>query len=79
MKLFYIILILCCVFSCKEKSKNESKNTKDEFSELKANIGLPESYNDTLSLISYDFGEYINKDKKFLKIDYKKNSIVFMS
>lgn len=33
---------------------------------------MPESYTDTLSLISYDFGDYKNKDKKFLKIDYKK-------
>lgn len=76
MKLIYIILIFCCIVSCKEESKEkinlESKKTKDEFSELKADIGLPESYTDTLSLISYDFGDYKNKDKKFLKIDYKK-------
>lgn len=74
MKLIYIILILCCIVSCKEKSKEkiklESKNTKDEFSELKKDIGLPESYTDTLSLISYHFND-VNNDKKFLKIDYK--------
>jgi len=75
MKVIYIIFILCCIISCKEKSQEkinfESKNTKNEFNDLKANIGLPESYTDTLSLLSYDFGDYINKDKKFLKIDYK--------
>ncbi|XDZ54598.1 hypothetical protein FlaCF_1646 [Flavobacterium tructae] len=73
---------MCSFISCKEKSKEklkiESKDAKDEFSELKADIGLSESYTDTLSLISYDFGDYANKDKKFLVIDYKKNSIAFM-
>ena len=76
MKVVYIILVLCCIISCKEKSKEkinlESKNMKDQFTDLKADIGLSESYTDTLSLISYDFGDYVNKDKKFLKIDYKK-------
>lgn len=75
MKLIYMFLILCCIISCKEKSKEkinfESKDKKDELSDLKANVGLPESYTDTLSLISYDFGDYIYNDKKFLKIDYK--------
>lgn len=70
-----MILVLCCVVCCKEKSKEkiklESKNTKDKFSELKADIGLPESYTDTLSLISYHFSD-VNNDKKYLKIDYKK-------
>lgn len=75
MKLVYIIFVLCCVISCKQKSKEKfevAEDSKDKFSELKADIGLPESYTDTLSLISYDFGDYENKDNKFLKIDYKK-------
>lgn len=75
MKLVYMILVLCCIVSCKDKSKEkfkiEAKETKDEFGELKADIGLPQSYNDTLSLISYHFDD-VDNDKKFLKIDYKK-------
>ncbi len=54
------------------------KDVKDQFNDLKADIGLPESYSDTLSLISYHFDDADN-DKKFFKTDYKKNSIVFMN
>ncbi|WP_202701856.1 hypothetical protein [Flavobacterium sp. UGB4466] len=75
MKVGYIILVLCCMVSCKEKFKIETKieeDKKDEFSELKADIGLPESYADTLSLLSYmPPNDSIDYDKKFLKVDYK--------
>jgi|GEM_PF-2051762 len=75
MKLVYIVLIIFCLVSCREKSEDvfkiQSKDKKDALNELKADIGLPQSYTDTLSLISYHFDD-IDNDKKFLKIDYKK-------
>lgn len=75
MKLVYMFLVLFVMFSCKEKTKEvvqvKTKSEKNELSELKADIGLPQSYADTLSLISYDFDD-VDNDKKFLKIDYKK-------
>lgn len=75
MKLVYMFLVLFVMFSCKEKTKEvvqvKTKSKKNELSELKADIGLPQFYADTLSLISYDFDD-VDNDKKFLKIDYKK-------
>lgn len=74
MKLIYLILI-CCFFSCQQKledtPKIQSYDKKNRLNELKEDIGLPKTYTDTLSLISYHFDD-IDNDKKFLRIDYKK-------
>lgn len=75
MKIIWIVLIVCCITGCKEKpeEKNEIISKQDDgLSILKADIGLPKSYNDTLSLISYMKSDKINYDEKFLKTDYKK-------
>lgn len=61
-----------CFISCKKEMKSESKNNDDQkMIDLKADIGLPKSYTDTLSLISFISSKKIDYDKKFLKIDYK--------
>lgn len=74
MKLLYIVFI-CCFFSCKKKSEHvvkiRSTEKNNSLNELKKDIGLPKSYVDTLSLISYHFDD-IDNDKKFLIVDYKK-------
>jgi len=75
MKSIWIALIVCCITGCKEKPKEKHEiisKQDDGISVLKADIGLPKSYNDTLSLISYIKSDKINYDEKFLKIDYKK-------
>lgn len=71
MKFRSIIFIICCIVSCKKDDKKIIIKPIDKFAELKKDIGLPQSYTDTLSLISFSFDE-VNYDNRFLKIDYKK-------
>ncbi len=53
------------------KKTNPDIKSIDKISELKKDIGLPESFTDTLSLISLISSDEIDYDKKFLKVDYK--------
>lgn len=74
MKKAILLLGLICVISCKDevRDKIETKNKMvSKMSTLKLDIGLPESYGDTLSLISFMDTDAIDYDKRFLTTDYK--------
>jgi hypothetical protein len=73
MKILFIVLGLCFLAACKHdiENKRHVNIKKDYLAETKLNIGLPKTYTDTLSLISYTQPD-AHYDTRFLKIDYKK-------
>lgn len=74
MKNLYIILVFYCFISCQKEvqKKTEEKEKLEPITEVKLNVGLPKSYTDTLSILSFLSSDRKDFDKKYLKIDYKR-------